>query len=156
MEAILVYLANTFLFTKTKAIFLFILWFFWIMIWWFDAMKQALFILLMIDFVLWFIIAWKTSTLSKKRIQLWMIKIVSYCMTLIVLNYTSIAIWWLNINWFWLVEFWVSYLAINEWLSALRHLSKLWVPIPQGLIDKLENYKDNLELKDFVKWNSQK
>lgn len=156
METIIVYLTNTFLFTKTKAFLAFIVWLFGVMIWWFDIMKQALFILIMLDFFLGFINAWRTNTLSKARIQLGMIKIVWYCLALIILNYTSIAIWWLSINGFWLVEFWVSYLALNEWLSWLRHLSKMWVPIPVALINKIESYKDNLELKNMNLWNTQK
>lgn len=156
MEAIIVYLTNTFLFTKTKAFIAFLIWLFWIMVWWLDAMKQALFMLLILDFFLWFVLAFANNTLSKKRMQLWIVKIFAYCIVLIAVNYTNIAIWWITIYWFWLMEFMVWYLALNELISILRHLWKLWVPIPKWLINKLENYKDSLELKDFMKWNSQK
>lgn len=149
MEAIYTYCIATFTFTKLKTFLAFLFGIFWTIIGGFTVMVQAMFILLVLDFILGFIIAWKDWTISKKKMQLGIVKIVAYCLTLIVLNYTNIVIWWINFNWFWILEFWVSYLGINEALSCLKHLWNLWVPIPIWIIKKLENYKENLEMKDL-------
>lgn len=150
---IITYLLHTFTFTKIKIYLTIIVGFIFTLMWWVKIITEALFILLIIDFVLGFVLAIIENKLNKKKMQLWLIKIVAYCITLIVLNYTNQAIMWANINWFWILEFGIAYLSLNEALSALRHLGKLWVPIPLSIINKLEDYKESLEFKDFKKWN---
>lgn len=149
METILLYIINTFTVTKLKAFITIVVSFFWMLIWWITIMIKAMFALLILDFILWFIYAWITHNISKKKMQLWIVKLLTYSCTLIVLNFTNLAIMWININWFWIMEFWVSYLAVNEALSCLKHLWNLWVPIPVWIVNKLENYKDNLTIKDI-------
>lgn len=149
MEGILAYLAHTFTITKIKACFTVILWIFSALIGEISIMIQAMFILLMLDFFLGFLLARIKWEVSKKKMQLGIVKMVAYCITLIVFHYTDISVMQIDINGFWVMEFGVSYLAVNEALSCLKHLSCLWVPIPQKIIDKLENYKDNIGMKDF-------
>lgn len=74
--------------------------------------------------------------------QLGIVKIVTYSITLIVINYADIAAMWANIGWVGIRELGVWYLAINEALSCLKHLAVFWVPLPKKLFAKLEWYRD--------------
>ncbi len=149
MDAILLYLANTFTVTKIKVVLSMIYSWFAYIIGGFDLMVEALYILLILDFTLGFISAWNTHTVSKKKMQLWTVKIVTYSITLIVINYADIATLWANIGGVGIREIWVGYLSVNEALSCLKHLTSFGVPLPVWLIKKLEGYRDNLETTDF-------
>lgn len=149
MESIIVYIINTFTFTKLKTLLSIIFSYAVIAIWWYDKMVEAMYVLLFMDFALWFIYAWINNKLSKKKMQLWLVKLMTYSLALIVFNYAQTVTMWANIMGVWIREFWIWYLAINEALSCLKHLWDLWVPIPTWLIAKLENYRDNLEMKDL-------
>jgi phage-related holin len=81
--------------------------------------------------------------------QLGIVKILTYSITLIVIHYADIATLSADIAGVWIREIGVGYLAINEALSCLKHLSSFWVPLPKLLIQKLEGYRDNLDSKDF-------
>ena len=149
MEAIFIYIMNTFTFTKLKLwLAVSYSWFSYI-IGWFDLMVESLYILLVMDFVLGFLHAWNTHTISKKRMQLGIIKIITYSVTLIVINYADISAMWVNFQWVWIRELWVAYLSINEALSCLHHLWKFWVPLPMWLIKKLEWYRESLDTTDI-------
>lgn len=147
MESSLYYILHTFAVTKGKLILSFAYTIFAYLIGGFDIMVQALYILLILDFILWFLDAWQKHILSKKKMQLWIIKIITYSITLIVVHYADVSSMSIDIGWVWIREIGVSYLSINEALSCLRHLSVFWVPLPIWLIKKLEWYKDNLETK---------
>lgn len=149
MEAILAYVGHTFTINKAKAILSIILSWTSFLVGWITAMIQALYLLLILDFILWFWIAFFVRhDLSKKKFQLWLAKFILYWIALIVFNLTDILVWHVQILWVWIKEIGVSYLWIWEALSCLRHLWDLWVPIPKKLIEKLENYRDNLDSKD--------
>lgn len=150
MEYILTYILNTFTITKIKLLLSVILSYFTLMIWWYTSGVEAMYILLFLDFILWFSIAYNKNNLSKKKLQLWFLKMLTYSIALIVFNYADITTLWANISWIWIKEFWICYLALNEALSCLKHLWCMWVPIPRKIIEKLENYKDWLEIKDFT------
>lgn len=146
MEAILTYAAHTFTINKAKAILSILLSWASFLVWGINAMIQALYLLLILDFILWFSIAFFIKhDLSKKKFQLWLTKFILYWVALIVFNLTDILVWHVEIFGVWIREIWVSYLWIGEALSCLRHLGDLWVPIPKKLIQKLENYRDNLD-----------
>lgn len=149
MEATMLYLMQTFTITKFK-MFLSVLysWFAYL-VWGIDLMVQSMYALLILDFALWFMVAWQSHTISKKKMQLWIVKILTYSVTLIVIHYADIATLSADIAWVWIREIWVWYLAINEALSCLKHLTSFWVPLPKWLILKLEGYRDNLDSKDF-------
>ena len=149
MEAIFIYIMNTFTFTKIKLALAFLYSWFSYMIGGFDLMVESLYILLVMDFVLGFLRAWNTHTISKKRMQLGIIKIITYSVTLIVINYADISAMWVNFQGVWIRELWVAYLSINEALSCLYHLWKFGVRLPLWLIKKLEWYRDNLESTDI-------
>ena len=140
-----IYISHTLAFTKIKTVLTVIIWFIATLIGWFTILIKALFLLLIIDFILWFTLAWINHNISRKKLNYWIWKIVAYCIALIVLNLTSIAILNFNINGFWLLEFGIAYLALNEAISALNHLSRLWVPIPIAIVNKLEKYKSDLD-----------
>ena len=149
MESTIAYLIHTFSITKLK-VFLSVLysWFSYV-IGGFDLMVQSMYVLLMLDFVLGFINAWQSHTISKKKMQLGIVKILTYSITLIVIHYADIATLSADIAWVGIREIGVGYLAINEALSCLKHLTSFWVPLPKWLIQKLEGYRDNLDSKDF-------
>lgn len=149
MEAIIAYLVQTFSITKLKiALSVLYSWFAYL-IGWIDLMVQSMYVLLIIDFMLGFVSAWKTHTVSKKKMQLWIVKIITYSITLIVIHYADIATMSADIFWVWIREIGVWYLAVNEALSCLKHLSSFGVPLPKSLILKLEWYRDNLNSADF-------
>lgn len=108
-------------------------------------MMQALYVLLTLDFLLGFMVAWKNENISKKKMQLGLVKLVTYSIAVIVFNYMHIATQGANIAGIGIRELGVAYLAITEGLSALRHLADLWVPLPMNLIKKIENFRDNLD-----------
>lgn len=152
---IFTYILDTFTITKIKIFLSMIFSCFCVVIWWYDKVIEAMYVLLILDFILWFIYAWRNNNISKRKMELWIAKIITYSITLIVINYADIATMSANVYWVWIREFWVWYLAVNEALSCLKHLWNLWVPIPKRIIKKLENYRDNLSINDVV-WNSQK
>lgn len=149
MEAILAYLIHTFTVTKLKAVLSILYSWFAYLIWWFDTMVQGLYVLLILDFILGFGNAWKNHTISKKKMQLGIVKIIAYSVTLIVIHYADIATFSADIFWVWIREAWVWYLAVNEALSCLKYLWNFWVPLPAWLILRLEWYRDNLNSADF-------
>ena len=149
MEAIITYLLQTFTITKLKVILSVLYSWFAYMVGGVDLMVQSMYVLLMLDFVLGFMVAWQSHTISKKKMQLGIVKILTYSMTLIVIHYADIATLSADIAGVWIREIWVWYLAINEALSCLKHLSTFGVPLPKWLIQKLEGYRDNLDSKDF-------
>ena len=149
MESIAIYLSQTFTVTKLKMCLSVLYSWFAYIVWWIDLMVQSMYVLLILDFVLGFAIAWQSHTISKKKMQLGIVKIVTYSLTLIVIHYADIATMSSSIAWVWIREIGVWYLAINEALSCLKHLSSFWVPLPWNLIAKLEWYRDNLNSKDF-------
>lgn len=149
MESIIAYLLNTFTVTKAKVILSVIYSWFSYMIWGYTLLVESMYVLLIIDFILGFNRAWVTHTLSRKKMQLWIVKIISYSVTLIVINYADIATLHANIMGIGIKELGVAYLAVNEALSCSKHLSLIWVPLPMGVVKKLELYRDNLNSADF-------
>lgn len=149
MDSILTYLLHTFTFTKLKALLSVVYSWFAYLIGWFDTMVQGLYVLLMLDFILGFGNAWRTHTISKKKMQLWIVKIIAYSVTLIVIHYADVATLSADIFWLGVRELWVGYLAVNEALSCLKYLTEFWVPLPKWLIVRLESYRDNLNSADF-------
>lgn len=149
MEAILSYLVQTFTITKLKAVLSILYSWFAYLIGWFDTMVQWLYVLLILDFILGFWNAWKHHTISKKKMQLGIVKIIAYSITLIVIHYADIATLSADILWVGIREVGVGYLAVNEALSCLKYLWNFWVPLPAGLIARLEWYRDNLNSADF-------
>lgn len=149
INTIVIYLMQTFSITKIKIFLSLLFSYFCVTIWWYNQIVEAMYVLLILDFLFWFIHAWKENHISKKKMQLGTLKLIMYSFALIVFNYASIATWDIKIYWIWIRELWVAYLAINETLSCLKHLWNLWVPIPRKLIKKLEWYKENLDIGDF-------
>lgn len=149
MESIIIYLAHTFTITKLKVILSVLYSWLAYLIGGFDTMVQWLYILLILDFLLGFTNAWHTHSISKKKMQLGIVKIISYSITLIVIHYADIATLSADIFWVGIRELWVGYLAVNEALSCIKYLTVFWVPFPKWIIKRLELYRDNLNSADF-------
>lgn len=91
MEAIIAYLLQTFTITKLKVVLSVLYSWFAYMVGGVDIMVQSMYVLLMLDFVLGFAVAWQSHTISKKKMQLGIVKILTYSVTLIVIHYADIA-----------------------------------------------------------------
>ena len=148
-EQIITYLSKTFVFTKWKIILSFLISCIGALMWWYTVMIKALFILMIIDFFLWFTLAWRDDNIREDKIKDWLKKFATYCITLMVFNHTDIALMGFNVLWMWVLELWIWYLSLNESLSTLKHLEKFWVPIPKKLIKKLENFRDDFDNKNI-------
>lgn len=147
METVILYLSNIFTFNKFKFWLSILFSWFSYLIGGFDSMIQALYILLVLDFLTWFMLAWRDNKLSKRKMQLGIVKLVTYSMAVIVFNYMHEVTNWANILGIGIREIGVAYLAITDGISCLKHLSDLGVPLPVNLIGKLEDFKKNIDNK---------
>ena len=123
MTAIITYLVNTFTLTKLKVCLSVLYSWFSYLIGGVDLMIQSVYVLLILDFILGFISAWLEHNISKKKMQLGIVKIVTYSVTLIVIHYADIATMSTDIAGVGIREIGIGYLAVNEALSCLKHLS---------------------------------
>jgi len=118
-----------------------------VLIWWYTEITQALFILMILDFLLWFMKAWKYNNIRSEKLKHWFIKMVWYSLWLIVLHQITIVTGKFEILWFTLVAFGTWYLAVNEWISCLKHLNDFWFKLPKVIVDKIKDFKlvDNIK-----------
>jgi len=142
------YIIGMFSISKIKVISSSIIWLYIYLIWGYSALTEAFFILLILDFILWFLKAWNKWEVKYKKLQLWLQKIFIYCLLLIAFNQANIVVWWVNIMWIWIKQFWVSYIALMELISILKHCLWLWVPIPKTLLNKLCDLKYKMDNKN--------
>jgi len=109
-----------------------------------DQVGMALFALVGSDFILGFANAWKTDTLSGVKFRHGISKFLTFWMTIIVGNLLDIIFFHkTNVDFGWRNGF-IVYLGVNEALSVCKHLIVLKVPLPEKLIQKLENYKSEM------------
>lgn len=116
----------------------------------FDLVVRWLLILLILDFTMGFSAAFRDHTLSRTRMMGWLYKMIVYFVGVAMGYWTDIIIFHMTIE-FWFKNFIVVYLGINESLSIIRHMATFNVKIPLRLIDRLENYRDNMST-----WPTQK
>lgn len=116
---------------------------------WFDLVVKWLLILLILDFTMWFSVAFRDHRLSRTRMMGWLYKMIVYFVGVAMWYWTDIIIFHSTVE-FWFKNFIVVYLGINESLSIIRHMATFNVKIPLKLIERLENYRDNLNI-----WSNQ-
>lgn len=112
---------------------------------WIDQVGVALFALVCSDYLLWFLHAWKNDKISKKKLRSWVGKFLTYWLTIIVGNLLDIVFFHkTQVDYGWRNAF-IVYLSINEALSVCKHLINFGVRLPEKLLKKLENYRDDID-----------
>lgn len=115
------------------------------LIWWIDMAVKACLFLVLIDFILWFALACHEWRFSWKRMMQGLVKFILYWIAMIVWNQIDMLIFHTSVE-FWVKNFIILYIGINDWISVLKHLSKFWLNIPKKLIDRLQQFQDSLEI----------
>lgn len=157
------YLHSIFDLARLKALISVIWWWFFIKMWVEIEAIQAALIIYIVDLCLWITIAlWKDllkinqiwfsarwiwdKVFSTRKFWRGMIKIFLYWVWIIVTNNVDIVLQTLINN---SVEsniidtkyYFLWYMAAHEWLSALKKLANLWLPVPTDVIDRLSKFK---------------
>lgn len=114
-------------------------------IWGFDLVVRWLLVLLVFDFCMWFTAAFRDHRLSRKKMMGWLFKMIVYFVWVAMGHWTDIIIFHSEVE-FWFKNFIIVYLGINESLSIIRHMATFNVKVPMKLIERLENYRDNLTI----------
>lgn len=120
------------------------------LIWWIDIAVKACLLLVLIDFILGFSLACYKSRFSWKRMMQWLVKLILYGIAMIVWNQIDMLIFHTSVE-FWVKNFIILYIGINDGISILKHLSVLWLNIPKKLIDRLQQFQDSLEIETSKK-----
>ena len=117
------------------------------LIWGFDIPVQALFVFVTIDYLLWFSYAWKTNSIKGKKMKEWIYKYILFTVAIIMWNMLDLSIFKTtpDFGWHSLI---IIYLCINESISISKPLSNFCVKLPAKLIQKLESYRDELDLPE--------
>lgn len=116
------------------------------LIWWFDLVVHALLILLILDFVMWFSVAFTEHKISRKKMMGWLVKMIVYFVGISMGHWTDILIIHQDIE-FGFKNFIIVYLGVTESLSIIKHMVDLGVKMPSALISRLESYRDKLDIK---------
>ncbi|MCD7712912.1 MAG: phage holin family protein [Clostridiales bacterium] len=105
---------------------------------------EALVFLLVADFILGFVHAWRDCNLCGSKIRNGAYKFVAYWVAIAIFvqaDKTLINVLPGEIS---LANLLVAYLGVNEALSCLAHLSAFGLPVPEHLIKRLTKYKEKL------------
>lgn len=116
------------------------------LIWWFDIAIRALLVLLILDFVMGFSIAFRDHKVSRKKMMLWLYKMMIYFVWVSMAHWTDLLIFHTTVE-FWFQNFIIVYLWVNESLSIIKHMNDLGVKVPVKLVQRLESYRDNISVK---------
>lgn len=71
---------------------------------------------------------------------------VLYCVGVIVGNQTDILLFHKEVEYAFR-NFFILYLGITESLSILKHMADFGIKVPIRIVEKLEKYRDNLDVK---------
>lgn len=112
---------------------------------WFDQVMQALLMLIILDFLMWFAIAWRDHKVSRHKMMTWLYKMMIYCGGIMMGHWTDILVFHHEIE-FGIQNIVIVYLGVNEALSIIKHMNSFWVKMPIALVKKLESYRDNINL----------
>lgn len=97
----------------------------------------------LIDFSLGFGIAVWEGKFSKEKFLRGLKKEMTFAVALIIWNLSDLLIFH-QVMEFGVQNFFIVYIGINELISSLKHLSKLWFKTPEKLIARLEAQKENI------------
>jgi len=129
-----------------KSIIAFIVVSFEFLIWWFDMAIRALLVLLILDFVMWFSVAFRDHRISRKKMMNGLYKMMIYIVGISMAHWTDILIFHTTVE-FGFQNFIIVYLGVNESLSIIKHMNDLWVKMPIKLVERLESYRDNVSIR---------
>lgn len=116
------------------------------MIGWFDVAIRALLVLLILDFVMWFSVAFREHRISRRKMMSWLFKMMVYFVGVSMAHWTDILIFHTTVE-FWFQNFIIVYLGVNESLSIIKHMNDLGVNVPIQLVKRLESYRDTNSIK---------
>ncbi len=144
MEAVLLYLAHIFTLNKFKVLCSFLVYILAAWVGGFDLVFIAAFSLAFTDYALWFLWGWKNNKLDKQKMKdgvwkfpLYYIAVFSgYKLDEMLPGFMQ-GVWPVH-------NFIVVYIGLMEFLSVSKWLMRFNVPLPRKLIEKLENYRDDM------------
>ena len=73
-------------------------------------------------------------------------KVMVYFVGVAMAHWTDLLIFHTDIE-FGFKNFIIVYLGVNESISIIKHMADLGVKVPINLINRLESYRDKLEIK---------
>lgn len=111
--------------------------------WDFDLVLQAMVVAVLADFFLGFFLAIYDGTFCKEKFMAWLKKEMTFAGAIIIGNLADLLIFHSQIEW-WVQNFFIVYIGVNELISSLRHLSKMWFKIPDRLIKRLEQSSETI------------
>lgn len=111
---------------------------------WWGSTVQALWLLMVMDFVLGFSEAWIEKRISFPKLRQWVWKFTLYSLAILLGHQIDVLILHSSME-FWFKNAFVVYLWVNESLSIIRHFHKFWLPVPKSVVNKLEEIKKSLD-----------
>lgn len=113
---------------------------------WFDMVIRALLVLLILDFIMWFSVAFRDHRISRRKMMNWLYKMIIYFVGVSMAHWTDILIFHTTVE-FWFQNFIIVYLGVNESLSIIKHMNDLGVKMPIKIVERLESYRDNISIR---------
>jgi len=117
----------------------------------FGELLLSLILIMVIDFTLGFIRAWREHNVSSHKMMGWVVKFSMYGIGVILANrldtvlgmcLVDLPVDQLNAN---LRTFVIAYLCISESISVLEHMGHLGFRVPRIFIKRLQQYRDGLD-----------
>ena len=91
-----------------------------------------------------FVRAWKKNKISQRKLKDGIGKFIFYGIAIVAGNLMDIVFFHKSGVTIGFRNFFAVYFSLNEMLSVCKHLIFFGVKIPNRVIDKLENYRDDL------------
>lgn len=145
-ETILVYLTQLFSAKEIKAFFSSLFVFISYLFWGIDQVAIVFLVMLVLDFIFGFSLAWKNDDIQPARLKKWMIKFLLYGVVIIVGNMMDIIIFKQTVELGFKNAFMI-YLWVNEAISILKKCQMLGVPLPPRLLKKIEKIRDSVDIQ---------
>ena len=115
------------------------------LIWDFDFALKAMLAAIALDFILWLLLAFWTWTFRKEKFMSGLKKEMTFVIAIILWNIADYLIFHAQVEW-WFQNLFIVYIGVNELLSSLKHLARMWFKTPTKIINRLEKARDDLEV----------
>jgi len=130
------------------------LWFIWYITLVYKAQEIAitsLFVLMIIDFVLWFGRAISKKKISSFKMKLWLWKFIVYLFVIITWYWADMLAFKTNVWWGFHYIF-ILYLGTTELISIIEHTNEMWINLPfWKQLKKFQDQLSNEDMFDLVK-----
>lgn len=126
-----------------KAVLTFIITSLSFLIWSFDITLQAMLIAIVMDFILWLWYAIFHGQFCKYKFKQWLEKEMIFACALILGHAADLLVFHQEME-FWIQNLIIVYIGINEIISWLRHLGKMWWKWAQKIIERIEWIPDQI------------